>query len=551
MIRRFGVLSVVVIAASAVVGSPAVAQDAKAADAPASTVRIQARKVESGKVEFGLRVDGGHQWLPRARLLPYNTAQVGRWLFSSPYAMSDGTTVRIQAQLLADGKLEFGLQLNGEQVWLPRARLFPYNTAQVDRWLLSSVYTAGDPATATTPLAATGSANPSSAPRNLRVVAVVCDLGLNPHSVRLSWDPPSSAGISAITGYAVSRFRVPQTDRDDYGGFVDWVSSWVRAAPSISDPAADRTVTGRSFTDSQVFLGELYEWSVRAISDAGQSPPVKVRASYSTDYSHYRPGSAAVYRTRCDEHAEPLPGASPPGPPRDVNVLWIGDVGTWEDVYLTWSSPADDGGDRITSYAVAGPYPASSGFYLVTYYGVARGSQEAYTGISVHDWTWHYPDHGAGEDPAEIERVLTAEDVWEPGKTYLFEVAAMNSHGQGPPATVSIVADGPGKPRNLRIRMLCNNHGNPRQMRIHWDAPSSDRGSPVTGYELHLTGEPAGRGTSAAISTTTWDLWEVSDWRNSWIPEAEELLLSVRARNANGLSGRVALRVDVDSLACS
>ena len=550
MIRRIGALAVVVVAASALVASPAVAQDVEVSDAPASTVRIQARKVESGKVEFGLQLEGDRQWLPRARLFPYPTADVGQWLFASPYTMSDGTTVRIQARLLANGKLEFGLQLNGEQVWLPRARLFPYATAQVGRWLLSSAYTAGDPATATTP-AATGPGNPPSAPSNLSVAAVVCNEGRNPHSIRLSWDAPSDTGNSPVTAYSVARLRVPQPDRDDYdGGFVDWVSSWVRAAPSISDPGVDRTVSGRSFIDGQVFLGELYEWSIRAINGAGQSPPVKVRASYLTDYVHYRPGSRAVFRSHCDEQAEPLPGASPPGAPRDLVAEWRNDGPFREGIYLTWSSPADDGGDRVTSYFVFGPYLASSRAQFNMYYSVERGLQEAYLGISGHDWTWHYPDNWSG-DPTETEQVLTAEDVWEPSRTYLFGVAAINSHGQGAPATVSVVADGPGKPRNLRVRMVCDSQGNPRQITVHWEAPASDRGSPVTGYSVDVYAVPEGLGWSRTVSTTTWDLWEVSKWWDSWIPEAEELLLAVRARNADGLSGRAALRVDMDSLACS
>ncbi len=550
MIRRIGALVAVVIAASALVAPPAVAQDADASDAPATTVRIQARKVESGKVEFGLQLDGDSEWLPRARLFPYPTAEVGRWLFSSPYTMSDGTTVRIQARLLANGKLEFGLQLNDNQAWLPRARLFPYATTQVGRWLLSSAYTTGDPATATTP-ATNGSGKPPSTPRNLKVAAVVCDLGANPHSIRLSWDPPSSTGSSTITGYAVSRLRVPQPDRDDHpGGFVDWVSSWVRAAPSIADPGVDRTVTGQSFIDDQVFLSELYEWSVRAISDAGQSPPAKVRASYLTDYSHYRPGSATVFRTHCDDWTEPLPAASPPGAPRNLTAEWRNDGPFGEGIYLTWSPPSDDGGDRITSYFVFGPYLASSRAQFNRYYSVERGLQEAYVGISGHDWTWHYPDNWSG-DPTEVEWVLTTEDVWEPGRTYLFGVEAINSHGQGEPATVSVVADGPGKPRNLRIRMLCNSRGSPRQMRVHWQAPASDRGSAISGYAVDVLAEPEGLGSGGTVSTTTWELWEVTESWKSWIPEAEELLLTVRARNANGLSGRAALRVDLDSLACS
>ena len=140
---RWGVIIVVAAAFAAVLlaATPAAAQDGEQSDSAASTVRIQARLVQSGKVEFGLQLDGDRVWLPQARLFPYSTAEVGRWLFSSPYTLSDSTVVRIQARLVQSGKVEFGLQLDGDRVWLPQARLFPYSTAEVGRWLFSSPYT--------------------------------------------------------------------------------------------------------------------------------------------------------------------------------------------------------------------------------------------------------------------------------------------------------------------------------------------------------------------------------------------------------------------------
>ena len=158
MIRRLGVLVVVVVAAGVPAAGTILAQDSgelrrTTPDDAASTVRIQARLLDSGKVEFGLQLDGDRVWLPQARLFPYQTAEVGRWLFASPYTLSDGTTVRIQARRVASGKVEFGLQLDGDQIWLPQARLFPYQTAEVGRWLFASPFAVSDnevPTTTTT-----------------------------------------------------------------------------------------------------------------------------------------------------------------------------------------------------------------------------------------------------------------------------------------------------------------------------------------------------------------------------------------------------------------
>lgn len=52
-------------------------------------VRIEARRLADGRVEFRLDVDGV-KWLPRARLFPYETTPVGRWLRSSPYVLDPG-----------------------------------------------------------------------------------------------------------------------------------------------------------------------------------------------------------------------------------------------------------------------------------------------------------------------------------------------------------------------------------------------------------------------------------------------------------------------------
>ena len=127
----------------------------------ASSVRIAARKLANGNVEFGLQVAGGDLWLPRARFFAYATVEVGRWLGASPYGMSDGKDVRIRARKLANGKVEFALQVGADRQWLPPTRNFPYPTAAVGSWLYASTYTVGDP---TTPLNAAPSSR--TAPRD-------------------------------------------------------------------------------------------------------------------------------------------------------------------------------------------------------------------------------------------------------------------------------------------------------------------------------------------------------------------------------------------------
>ena len=111
-----------------------------------ATVRISAKRLENGPTEFGLQVRSDGAWgpeerlLPRSRMFPAN-AQAGRWLRSSPLELDSGHVVRITAQLLENGRIEFGLHevIDGElgERLLPRSRMFPTNPT-VNRWLNSS-----------------------------------------------------------------------------------------------------------------------------------------------------------------------------------------------------------------------------------------------------------------------------------------------------------------------------------------------------------------------------------------------------------------------------
>ena len=124
-------------------------------------VRVAAQRLANGNTEFALQErQANGEWaerrLPRGRFFPADT-RVGRWLGSSPLtialqpdSMSTATPapdleVRVAAQLLADGRMEFALQeREADGTWgerrLPRGRFFPADT-RVGRWLGSSPLT--------------------------------------------------------------------------------------------------------------------------------------------------------------------------------------------------------------------------------------------------------------------------------------------------------------------------------------------------------------------------------------------------------------------------
>ena len=90
-------------------------------------VRIQARQLADGRIEFALDVDE-QRLLPQQRYFPAQ-ATVDRWLVSSPVLIGatllsgrsdDGITARITAKLLVSGKVEFGVQVDLAGQWSDR-----------------------------------------------------------------------------------------------------------------------------------------------------------------------------------------------------------------------------------------------------------------------------------------------------------------------------------------------------------------------------------------------------------------------------------------------
>ena len=142
----------------AVLGATAVSAPSASGEEAAVEVRVAARRLADGRTEFAAQqrqADGAwaERQLPSARFFPAST-RVGRWLASSPLAVSapDGggeAEIRVAAQLLVDGRMEFALQERGpDGEWgerqLPRARFFPAD-ARVGRWLSSSPLTVSLP----------------------------------------------------------------------------------------------------------------------------------------------------------------------------------------------------------------------------------------------------------------------------------------------------------------------------------------------------------------------------------------------------------------------
>ena len=137
------------VAAAAIIAAdftaPAVAQSEGE-----TTGRIVARLLDDGRVEFAWQPTGGARVLPRARYFPApDDAEIDKWLRSSPVEVSGTEIGRINARLLADGRIEFAFTpTDGERIE-PPARYFPADT-RVGRWLRSTEIAIGPPEDAPT-----------------------------------------------------------------------------------------------------------------------------------------------------------------------------------------------------------------------------------------------------------------------------------------------------------------------------------------------------------------------------------------------------------------
>ncbi len=99
-----------------------------------SVVQIWARRLLSGNVEFGLRVDNSDVPL-KFRYLLYESAVVDKWYYSEPVVVGRTgwqASVEVRARRLPSGNVEFGLRINGTELWVPVQRYLLYEEAEGD-----------------------------------------------------------------------------------------------------------------------------------------------------------------------------------------------------------------------------------------------------------------------------------------------------------------------------------------------------------------------------------------------------------------------------------
>ena len=171
-------------------------------------------------------------------------------------------------------------------------------------------------------------------------------------------------------------------------------------------------------------------------------------------------------------------------------VLSAGSVGT--TVTLTWTAPGE-GSSAITNYTV--------------YRGVDSGSMSLLI---------------------ELGNVLTYEDsTGTAGSEYVYQVSAVNDHGEGPRSnSVSVLL---GSVPSAPIHLGASAEG--AGMVLTWDEPADDGGWNVTGYKVY-------RGTSATNLTLKSTLGNVLNYTDYDLVAGMEYYYAVSAVNSMGESVR-------------
>ena len=272
------------------------------------------------------------------------------------------------------------------------------------------------------------------------------------------------------TPFDISTVGVTPKENDERGVTASPTSLTVAAGSSgtyrvglTSEPLDAVTVTVISPSDGVTVTGSPLvfmpsNWdtdqtvTVNVAADAGKDEEQSFTLTHTVqggDYSGLEGPTVAL--------TIPVEGA--PSAPRGLAA-----AASDESVTLTWRAPADDGGSAIVRYQVR--YQETGGSYS----------------------EWSPVSGGAGATSTTVRRL-------ENGKSYEFQVRAMNSVAAGEAATAraTLAESAPGAPANLTAT------GGDEQIALSWGAPD-DGGSQILRYEYRYGAVGESYGAWATVS---------------------------------------------------
>ena len=259
---------------------------------------------------------------------------------------------------------------------------------------------------------------------------------VGPQARVLNPGPPTGLSASAGNGQVTLSWKAPVEDGGSAIAGYD-VYEGTSSGGESGSSVNGSLIAGTSYTVSGLTNGTTYYFTAVSVNGGGlQSNPSN------------------------EASATPVAPVTAPGAPTGLSAT-AGDA----QVTLSWKAPSSDGGEKITSY------------------DVFEGSA---------------PNFKASSPAASSSGTSVTVKGLTNGKTYYFEVAAVNGVGAGPAsgsvsATPAAAITAPAAPGGLTAT------GGKGQVSLSWTAPGSTGGSAITGYIIY-SGTSAG-GESASPVT--------------------------------------------------
>ncbi|XP_038047568.1 titin-like [Patiria miniata] len=369
-------------------------------------------------------------------------------------------------------------------------------------------------------------------------------------SASITWTPPSSDGGSPITGYVIEKRE---------GDMGRWTK------------CSRYEVTETSFTVRDLMEGKEYEFRVSAVNKAGAGEPSAPSESVTTKPPYVSPDAPSTPEvTDTTSRSVSLSWNKPKDDGGDkitdyiiekkepFSIRWT-EVGRTPDTSLTVNGlkEGEELQFRVTAVNKAGPGKPSHDTDKIVVkppYDVPDApGQPTATDVNSTSMTvnWTAPKSDGGSriityiieikeqfstywkrvNPHEVTSTSFKVSSLKEGNSYEFRVSAENKAGVSKPSPVSEtytakppydVPSQPGTPDISNIQ--------PTSMTLSWAPPTSDGGSPVTGYIIERCDTASNRWVRVNKYTVKDLSYTVADLR-----EGNEYMFRVSADNAAGV----------------
>ena len=338
-------------------------------------------------------------------------------------------------------------------------------------------------------------------------------------TVMLSWTAPTDDGGSAITGYVITQtgadnidvaatqttyttgvlaagtysFTVAAKNAIGTGAATAAATATIDAAP-VTPVYTDPTFAVDSIGDITLWTGQEYQ--------SGELPLASHDEGDSLSYSFDPPLPAGLSLRATDAEDRFITGT--PTAVSDKTHLYtatstVTALTDTVEVKITVKDPVIPTAPTIVSAMEEGsgvtPRTINTNKVVVTWTGPTGDFGAAVTGYKVY---WTGPENGNGMVDSATTMTFTTENALGIG-SYDFQVAAVNSVGEGPKSTTLpvIVANVPDRPTNLSAALVPNT----KTVTLNWLAPEKDGGAAITAYQISVI-DNLGTGRVRTFNTT-------------------------------------------------